>query len=615
MTRMLTRRGAANLMLVLLLISAIVLGILVALLVWKPRQQTTGHGDELFVYCAAGMRYPMDEIAAQYEHAYGVHVNLQYGGSNTLLSQLQVSNSGDLYLAANDDYIKLARQKHLAAEVIPLATMCPVVAMRTDAKVKVSSIADLLKLRIACGNPDAAAIGRVVRGLLEKTGDWDALQKSVTEHGVFKPTVNEVANDVKLGAVDVGIVWDATAAQYSDLEVVHLPELDKGVSNVEITVLKSSRDPTAALRFARYAGARDKGLVIFKEKKFPVVEGDAWAENPELTFFAGSVNRRALDPIIKAFEQREGATVNTVYNGCGILTGQMKSIARDHASGFPDTYMACDVYYMNTVKDWFEDRVNVSDTDIVIAVAKGNPKGIQSLNDLLKPGVRVVMGQPDQCTIGVLTRRLLESVGLYDKLINGNVVSQTSSSALLVPAVTTNSADAVLAYRTDTLAEQDKVDVISIAGDLAKAIQPFGVAKTSDHKYLARRLFETIAGSHDAFESVGFHWRLNAEPVPEVDENKKTPAKEAAASSTTNTKAEAKPEAKPEAAVKKSGSMTEPKPDAANKEMSSPDVKSQAKPEKKAAAKEDPVTGATPPPKVDSKDPAKPATPKNEKPN
>ena len=72
--------------------------------------------------------------------------------------------------------------------------------------------------------------------------------------------------------------------------------------------------------------------------------------------------------------------MNTVYNGCGILTGQMRIAAEDKGRGFPDTYMACDVYYLDTVKDWFQEAVNVSDTDIVIAVQKGNPKAIQSLH-------------------------------------------------------------------------------------------------------------------------------------------------------------------------------------------------------------------------------------------
>ena len=82
--------------------------------------------DELFVYCAAGMRYPMEEIASQYEREFGVNVQLQYGGSNTLLSQIKVADTGDLYLAGDASYIQQAVDAGLMNEVFDLANMKPV---------------------------------------------------------------------------------------------------------------------------------------------------------------------------------------------------------------------------------------------------------------------------------------------------------------------------------------------------------------------------------------------------------------------------------------------------------------------------------------------------------
>jgi molybdate transport system substrate-binding protein len=221
------------------------------------------------------------------------------------------------------------------------------------------------------------------------------------------------------------------------------------------------------------------------------------------------VNRRAVDSIVKAFQEREGVVVNTVYNGCGILTAQMQTIhSQQQSGGFPDTYMACDRYYLETVQDWFQEDVDVSDTEVVIALPKGNPANIRSLQDLTKPGVRISVGQPDQCTIGVLTRQLLQHEGVYDEVMK-NVVTQTASSAMLIPTVATGSVDATFAYATDTLAEADKVDAIRIPSTAAQAIQPFAISRSSDFKYLSRRLYQALAQSGDAFEKAGFHFRLN----------------------------------------------------------------------------------------------------------
>ncbi len=258
---------------------------------------------------------------------------------------------------------------------------------------------------------------------------------------------------------------------------------------------------------------------MFEEKGFEVVEGDVWEEHPELTFYAGSVNRRALEPILREFQIREGVTVNTKFNGCGILTGDMKIIKdQDPKRGFPDIFMACDVYYLNTVKDWFQPGINISDTDIVIAVPKDNPKNIRSIQDIAKPGVRLVVGQPQQCTIGVLTRKLLEDEGVLDEIEkNRNIVAEVTSSALLLSSViasdnATPTADATLAYNTDCQAEKDKLQIIPLHSPGAKAIQPYSIAKTSEKKHLAGRLYQAIARSRDKFEAVGFNWRLRDLP-------------------------------------------------------------------------------------------------------
>jgi ABC-type molybdate transport system substrate-binding protein len=350
-----------------------------------------------------------------------------------------------------------------------------VIVVHKDNKT-IHSIDDLIspQHRVALGNPDAAAIGKKTRKLLTTSGHWEALNANVTKNGVYKPTVNEVATDVRLGSVHAGVIWDATAIQFPDLKQISCPALDAGDASIEICVLKSSKHPTAALKFARYIAARDRGLQTFGKKGFRIADGDVWEEHPELTFFAGSVNSRALKSIITSFEQREGVTVNTVYNGCGILTSQMRSMAKNKGKGFPDSYMACDVYYLKAVQDLFEEGIHVSDTDIMLVVQKGNPKQIRQVSDLTRDGIRVAIGHPEQCTIGVLSRRLLEEAHVYQAIKRkGNVVTETASSALLIPNITTGAADAVLAYRSDTLAEREKLEVVAIESDLAKAIQPY----------------------------------------------------------------------------------------------------------------------------------------------
>ena len=498
-------------------------------------------GQTLVMHCAAGIRVPVEEVAAEYEEKYGVHIELQYGGSNSLLTQIQVDkySTSDLYLAADDFYTDKAHEEGLAEETLSIAYMRPVIAVAKDNPQNIQSIRDLLKsdIRVSLGSPEQAAVGRAVRKRLKPhqidgSDLWTKLEEHVTDVGVFKPTVNDVANDVVIGTADAGIVWDSTVAmpKYAE-KLIGIPvdELDGDPNLISICVLTSSTQPTAALKFARYLSARDRGLPVFKKYGMRPVDGDIWVENPEITFYCGAINRRAVAQIVDDFSAREGVSVNTIYDGCGILTGRMKTIDGQSPNlGFPDVYMACDRYYLDNVKEWFQDDANVSDAEIVIVVPKGSDK-VKTPADLIKPGIRVSIGQPEQCTIGALTRRLLTAQGLYEKLkekqkADGEVVVEKSSSALLIPDVISGHADATVAYITDTIATRKDIDIIPIESPLNLAIQPFSIARTSVHKHLVRRLFARVSQSKDSFEKAGFRFRLGMDQEGSDDTPNETPA-------------------------------------------------------------------------------------------
>jgi len=514
---------SSDLLLALFVISALSLAGLFSVLSWLTYDPTvpSDPGERhayapLTVFSAAGLRYPMDEIAAAYTAAYGTPIQLQYGGSNTMLSQLEVGQLADLYIAADDLYIALAAEKGLIKERMPIAQQTPVIVASESHASDIRSVEDLYRkeLRYALGDMQATAIGKKTKEALSGSDHWNVLKENAT---VIKPTVNEVASAVSLGSVDAGIVWDSTAKHYDNLTIIRDPSLDHSIAHAELAVTSNSTHPTSALHFARYISASNKGLPVFAKHGFTAAAGDEWEESPQITFFAGAVNRRAVEDAVEAFERREGVRVNTVYNGCGILTAQMRSLHSNHSTDFPDSFMACDVYYMDAVSDLFMRPVNISDTEIVLVVKQGNPKAIHTLQDLIRPGIRVAVGQPRQCTIGILSQRLLEAAGVSTQLdASGNIVTQTTSSALLVPNIVTESADVALAYRVDAESESGNVDVIAIDSPLAKAIQPFGISRQSTAKQLNARLFDTISSAKKNFLENGFGWRLVEGERPEI---------------------------------------------------------------------------------------------------
>lgn len=485
--------------------SAVAFAALVFLLVWTPGTRRRHDGQRpLVLYCAAGVNPPVAEVVKDYQDQLGVTVSVQYGGSGTLLSNLRVAQTGDLYLAADASYIQIAREQGLIAETIPLATQRPVIASAQGNPKRIHSTKDLLRadVRIALGNPDAASIGKQTEAAMSKAGLWESLKQAVQSRGVFKPTVNDIANDVKIGTVDAGVVWDAVARQYPELEIVAPLTEDAGfVMEITVAVLRSSRQPTEALQFARYLSARDKGLEVFKRHHYAVVEGDVWAKEPALLLFSGGVNRPAIEDTLNAFEKREGCKLTRVYNGCGILVAQMKAGER------PDAYFACDVSFMHQVQDLFFDPVNVSGTDILIAVPKGNPRGIASLQDLTKKGLKLGVANAKQSALGALTERMLEDAGLLPGVM-ANVRSQTPTADLLVNQLRAGGLDAVIVYEANISQVRERLDIVRLDLPSAKAVQPFAVARDSRHKHLAQRLLDALASaeSQEKYKKAGFQW-------------------------------------------------------------------------------------------------------------
>lgn len=486
----------------------------IALLVWlmpgsSPRRgRPSGGGPELLVYCAAGIKPPVEAVVRQYEKEMGARVHLQYGGSGTLLSNIRTARKGDLYIPADESYIPAGRGFGVIAEAIPLARQHPVILVARGNPKSIRAVEDLWRddVRVALANAEATSIGRIVREMLMKSGQWGRLEANAA---VFKPTVNDVANDIKLGAVDAGIVWDALAAQYPDQDVVSVPEFNALVETIHVAVLTSCEQPTDALRLARYLGARDRGLPRFKEFGYQPVEGDIWAVTPEVVLFSGAMLRPGVETTLREFEAREGCRITTVYNGCGVLTAQMRAGQR------PDAYFSCDTTFMDSVADLYLDASTIVDNDLMILVQKGNPKAIRTVEDLLRPGLRVGLPHHEKSAMGNIAWKMLQQMGVYDRLAE-TLALESPTGDFLVNQLRTGSLDAIIACRSNHGTVREHLDAVAIDHPMARMAQPYAVGRASNQARMMQRLMDAIvtAESRGRFESVGFQWRFEPPPAP-----------------------------------------------------------------------------------------------------
>ncbi len=241
-----------------LLLFLLAAGVAVALKkAWPSREKPT----PLIVHCAAGLRAPIEELAHQFEAASGIPVQIQFGGSQQLLSGISIAKNGDVFIPADDSYLAAAG----VSETFPLAQMSIVVAVKNGNPLRVFALSDLMRpdVRLGLPDPDSAATGKLARTMLGT--QWPALARKAI---VTTPTVNEIANALALGSVDAGIVFDAVAAQYRTLEIITLPEFASAKAHVSAAVLTASKQPSHASQFVRFLASEETGAPVFRKHGF-----------------------------------------------------------------------------------------------------------------------------------------------------------------------------------------------------------------------------------------------------------------------------------------------------------------------------------------------------------
>jgi molybdate transport system substrate-binding protein len=156
----------------------------------------------------------------------------------------------------------------LVAEVIPLATMTPVIGVAQGNPKNIRSLADLARpgIRIGLGHPETCAIGRRSAALFQRAGlSLEDVQPNVEFQSV---TVNELGNQIKLDQLDAVIVWDAMAAYFAeDGQVVPIPLEQNVTSTVAVGTLKCSQHPELAGKLVDFIASQE-GQAIFRKHNY-----------------------------------------------------------------------------------------------------------------------------------------------------------------------------------------------------------------------------------------------------------------------------------------------------------------------------------------------------------
>ena len=475
-----------------------------------------GQAKSLTVYCAAGVRLAVEEVAKQFETEMGVTVKLEYANSGVLANRLKIDKEGglasaDIYIPADYSYTEKALADGLTRESLRVASWQVVLGVKPGAGIDVKNCDAVLssKLSFVICEP-LAGVGKKTKKMLVASGHWAAIDQA---KAASFPTVTEAALAVKENAgTQAAFVWDSVARQHG-LRVIELPELKASRAYISVAVTSSTDRPALALQFARFLAAPRKGGMVFARHKYRPLAGDPWAKTPKLRVDCGGVNREAVEKTIREFEAREGCVITMVYAGCGTLVGKMQT----GEQGLPDLFMTCDSSYLDMAQkkmgNPFGPDLKISSTRIVMLVSRGNPKGLRTLADLAQPGLRIGVTDPQASTLGKLCEELLRETGQWEDISKNIPVKHDTAHTLIQSIEAGGKLDVVLVYEANIQHLKTKFDAVPLKPARAVAVQNIAARKDTAYPQLAQRLMRHVTSdtSRRRFEQLGFNWEAGDE--------------------------------------------------------------------------------------------------------
>lgn len=171
-----------------------------------------------------------------------------------------------------------------------------------------------------------------------------------------------------------------------------------------------------------------------------------------------------------------------------------------------DVYAAASSTYPQDLYDegLVEQPVTFASNQLVLIVPRANPAAIESVEDVLQPGARLVFAA-EGVPLGDYTRAALESLGLSAALVD--VVSNEDDAKGVSGKVALGEADAGFVYATDAAALGDDVRIVVLPESAQPRIEyQVAVVAASDDRDKARTFVETLRTSNGraALEAAGF---------------------------------------------------------------------------------------------------------------
>lgn len=234
--------------------------------------------EKLLVFSGAASKPPTEEAAALYEKKTGIKVELIFGGSGYVLSQMKLSKQGDIYFPGSSDYMEVAKRE---GDVFPetekvIVYLVPAINVQKGNPHHIKTLADLIRpgLKVAIANPEGVCVGAYAVEIIEKNLNPD--QKALFRKNLINYTgsCEKTATAISLKQADAVMGW--RVFQYWDPERIETIPLNPAqiprIGYIPIAVSTFTKNRNAAQAFIDFLLSPEGRAVFAKYHYFATPE-------------------------------------------------------------------------------------------------------------------------------------------------------------------------------------------------------------------------------------------------------------------------------------------------------------------------------------------------------
>ena len=235
--------------------------------------QVRAENKALLVFAGAASKPPTEEAAKVFASKTGLKVDLLFGGSGYVLSQMILGKKGDIYFPGSSDFMETAKRKGAVYQETERKVVYLVSAMnvRKGNPKNIRKLSDLAApgLRVAIARPDTVCVGLYAVEIIEKhltKAQIKALRKNIVN---YTESCEKTATTISLNTADAVLGW--SVFQYWDPERIATVKLAKEeisrVGYIPIAVSRYTQDKGSAQKFIDFI-LSDEGKAIFRKHHY-----------------------------------------------------------------------------------------------------------------------------------------------------------------------------------------------------------------------------------------------------------------------------------------------------------------------------------------------------------